>query len=129
MDHQTNRHILRWEKKLYDPDDYECCWFILKIEEKVYSTWQMGGRSLMVCLAVGYGGKTSSVFLNGKQKRIDNILVTESELLPYGSDLGGEELIFKQERTSIHFDCRVKNWFFANNAWINRPVLNFVKNI
>lgn len=124
------------EKKfnLDGPDGYQYYWHYLKNAEQFYSTRQMGGGSLMVWLAVGYGGRTSLVFLSGRQKHTDYINVLDSELLPYGSELGGEEWIYQQDGASIHTAKGVKNWFAANNVRVlpwpaKSPDLNIVENI
>ena len=88
----------------------------------------------MVWLAVGYGGRTSLVFLSGRQKHTDYIQVLNSDLLPYGVELGGDDWIFQQDGASIHTANGVKNWFAANNVRVlpwpaKSPDLNIVKNI
>ena len=70
----------------------------------------------MVWLSIGYGGRTSLVFLGGGQKHIDFIQELNSKLLPYASELG-EELTLEQNRASIHIVNGVK-WFAANNVQV-----------
>ena len=88
----------------------------------------------MVWLAVGYGGRTSLVFLNGTRKHTDYIEVLNSELLPYASELGGELWKFQQDGASVHTVKGVKNWFVANNVQVlswpaKSPDLNIVEKI
>ena len=47
------------------------------------------------------------------------IHVLNSKLLPYGSELRGEERVFKQDRDSIHTTIGVKNWFAASNLQVS----------
>ena len=67
------------EKKfnLDGPDGYQYYWHCLGNEEETYSTRQMGGGSLMVWLAVGYGGRTNLVFLNGRTIQTTSRLLTQ----------------------------------------------------
>ena len=60
-------------------------------EDELYSFRQMKGGSLMVWMADGYGGKTSLVFFNGRQKHTDCIEALNSDLLRYESELGEKE--------------------------------------
>lgn len=124
------------EKKfnLDGPDGSQYYWHCLGNEEQHYSTRQQGGGSLMVWLAVGYGGRTCLSFLHGRLKHTDYIHLLQSALLPYGSDLGGEDWIFQQDGASIHTARGVKTWFANNNVrvlpWPSRsPDLNIVENI
>lgn len=116
------------------PDGYQFYWHCIKNEDELYSTRQMGGGSLMVWLAVGYGGRTSLVFLNGRQNHKDYIRLLESELLPYGTELGGEDWIFQQDGAAIHTANGVKHWFRRNKVRVlpwpaKSPDLNIVENI
>ncbi len=56
----------------------------------------------MVKLAVGYGGRTSIVFLSGRLKHTDYIQVLNSERPPFDPELGGEDLIFRQDGAPTH---------------------------
>lgn len=50
---------------------------------------------------VGYGKRTNLIFLNGKQNHKDWILLLEFELLSYGTELCGGDLIFKKKLAAI----------------------------
>ena len=63
----------------------------LKNKDELYSTRQLKRGRLMVWLAIGFGGRTNLVFLNGRQKNTDYIEVLNSELLLYAFELEGEE--------------------------------------
>ncbi|GBM78058.1 hypothetical protein AVEN_154020-1 [Araneus ventricosus] len=85
---------------------------------------------------IEYGGKTSLVFLSDRQKDTYNLYIEEleSELLHYGSELGGEDWMFHQDGASIRTTNAVKNWFIQSNMrvlpWADkRPDLNIVENI
>ena len=63
------------EKKfnLGGPDGFQYYWHYLKQKEQYYSTHQKGGASLMVWSAIGFGGRTSLVFIKGRQNYKDYI--------------------------------------------------------
>ncbi|GBM46774.1 Transposable element Tc3 transposase [Araneus ventricosus] len=71
---------------LVGPDGFQYYWHCLKQKEQYYSTRQQGIGSLMVWPAVGFGGRSSLVFIKGRQNHKDYIQQLETELLPYGSD-------------------------------------------
>ncbi len=66
----------------------------LRNEKQIYSTRQQGRESLMVWIAVG--GKTSMVFIHGRQNHDDYIRQLESDLLLHRPD-GGDNWIFQQD--------------------------------
>ena len=78
----------------------------------------MKGRSLMVCLEVEYGVRTSLLFLNGRQKHADCIKVLNSELLPYASKLEEKKRNFNKMERLYTPAKRVKNCFVTNNMQI-----------
>ncbi|GBM91559.1 Transposable element Tc3 transposase [Araneus ventricosus] len=82
------------------PDGFQYYWHCLKQKEQYYSTRQQGGGNLMVWL-VGFGSRSSLVFIKGRQNHKDYIQQLETELLPYGSDWGGENWIYQQDGASI----------------------------
>ncbi|GBN35344.1 Transposable element Tc3 transposase [Araneus ventricosus] len=100
------------------PDGFQYYWHCLKQKEQYYSTRQQGGGSLMVWLAVGFGSRSSLVFIKGRQNHKDYIKQLETELLPYGSDWGGENWIHQQDGASIHSAQGVKKWFDDNNVQV-----------
>lgn len=124
------------EKKfnLDGPDGFQHYWHHLKNEEETYSTRQQGGGGVMVWLAVGFGGRTSLIFLKGKQNHTEYIEQLKSHLLPYGPQLGGENWTFQQDGATIHTAKAVKKWFKDNNInvldWPSKsPDMNIVENV
>ncbi|GBN49211.1 Transposable element Tc3 transposase [Araneus ventricosus] len=116
------------------PDGFQYYWHCLKQKEQYYSTRQQGGGSLVVWLAVGFGGRSSLVFIKGRQNHKDYIKQLETELLPYGSDWGGENWIHQQDGASIHSAQGVKKWLDDNNVQVfpwpaKSPDLNIVENV
>ncbi|GBM75952.1 Transposable element Tc3 transposase [Araneus ventricosus] len=116
------------------PDGFQYYWHCLKQKEQYYSTRQQGGGSLVVWLAVGFGGRSSLVFIKGRQNHKDYIKQLETELLPCGSDWGGENWIHQQDGASIHSAQGVKKWLDDNNVQVfpwpaKSPDLNIVENV
>ena len=62
----------------------------------------------MVWLYVGFGGRLSLVFIKGTQNRKDYIQEFKIDFLSFGSDLGGENWTYQQDRDSIHTAQKVK---------------------
>ena len=61
----------------------------------------------MVWLADGIGGRSSSVFIKGKQNHKDYVQQLEAEFLPYRSDCRGENWIYQRDGSSIRTFQRV----------------------
>ena len=85
----------------------------------------------MVWLAIGFGSRSSLVFIKDRQNNKEQL---KTELLPYGSDWGGENWIYQQDGASIHTAQRVKKWFNENDVQVlpgpaKSPDLNIVENV
>jgi hypothetical protein len=85
-----SRVVFSDEKKfnLDGPDGYAYYWHDLRKEERIFSKRCFGGGSLMVWGCFGFSGGRLTIFSG----RIDSVAYTnmlESELLPFGEELGG----------------------------------------
>ena len=76
------------------PDGIQYCWLCPKQKEQYYFTCQKQGGSLMAWLVVGFGDRSSLVFIKGWQYHKDYIQQLETELLPHGSDYWGKNWIY-----------------------------------
>ena len=71
---------------------------IIQLAKKEKDVW---------CMACCFGGKSSFVFIKGRQNCKDYIQQLKTELLPYGSDWGGENCIHQQDGAFIHTPQRI----------------------
>jgi hypothetical protein len=134
---QKWREVLFSDEKKFNldgPDGNQYYWHDLRKEPQYYSKRASGGGSVMVWAAFGYGGKSSIVFLNGRQNSQDYVRVLENHLLPVGEQICGPNWIFQQDNASIHTSRFTKNWFEANNVrvmeWASKsPDLNPIENL
>ena len=58
--------------------------------------------------AFGFGGRSNIVFIKGRQYHKDYAQQLETELLPYGSDYGGENWPYQHDGSSVHTTKSVK---------------------
>lgn len=91
------------EKKfnLDGPDGCAYYWHDLRKEEKIFSKRVQGGGSLMLWGCFGMNGGRLAV-VNGRMNAEKYTELLESELLPFGMDLGGENWVFQQDNAAIH---------------------------
>ena len=80
--------IFSYEKKFNfkDPDGFQYYWHCFKQKEQYSFTRQKRGGSLIVGFAFGFGGRSSLVFIKGRQYHKNYIQQLEIEPLPYRSD-------------------------------------------
>lgn len=123
------------EKKfnLDGPDGYAYYWHDLRKEERIFSKRGFGGGSLMIwgCFGVG-GGRLATV--SGRMNSQKYTEMLETELLPFGEELGGPNWVYQQDNAPIHFSARTREWFTDNGVrvlpWPSRsPDLNPIENV
>jgi hypothetical protein len=105
------------EKKwnLDGPDRLACYWRDLRNDETFRSRRVHGGGSVMVWACFGWGTGLRVAFVSSKMNTNDYQEVLESELVPYGADLGGPDWIFQQDNAPIHSAAVNRGWFAERN--------------
>ena len=113
--------IIFSDEKKFNLDDsggFQYYWYCLKKKQQYYCASQNKKRkfddmAFLLILVV-----ESLVFFKGRQNRKDCIKQLETELLPYGSNYGGENWMHQQDGYSIHITQRIKKLFDDKNVQV-----------
>jgi transposase len=135
-DDEWTKIIFSDEKKfnLDGPDGFQSYWHDLRKEPQGFLTRQSGGGSVMVWGAFG-GSKTSMLaILEGNQNSDKYVSTLENYLVPFVDELGGEGVIFQQDKASIHTARLTKALFAEQNFSLmdwpaKSPDLNPIENL
>ncbi len=95
------RAVFSNEKKfnLDGPDGYAYYWHDLRKEERIFSKRCFGGGSLMVLGNFGFNGGRLTI-VSCRIYYVDYLNMLESELLPFGEELGGLNWVIQQDNRS-----------------------------
>jgi len=100
------------DEKKFNQDGLDGCayyWHDLRKEEKIFSKRVQGGGSLMIWGCFGMNGGRLAV-VNGRMNAQMYTELLESELLPFGVDMGGENWVFQQDNAPIHDANLTHEW-------------------
>ena len=123
-----SRVVFSDEKKfnLDGPYGYAYYWHDPRKEERIFSKRCFGGGSLMVWGCFGFNGGRLTI-ISG---RIDSVAYTsmlESELLPFGEELGGPTWVFQQDNAKVHDSIHTHQFLQDNGISCIGP-LNYRSN-
>jgi hypothetical protein len=107
------------EKKfnLDGPDGFAYYWHDLRKEKTIFSKRVQGGGSVMLWGCFGMNGGRLAV-VSGRMNAEDYTELLETELLPFGVDLGGENWVFQQDNASIHDANYTHQWMLDNGIQV-----------
>ena len=109
-------------------------WHSLRHDERMFSTRQHGGGSVMICACFFYFGRSSIAFLDGRQDSECYVRTMENYLLPMAHTCHDDTWIYQQDDATIHTSKLTISWFnykkVASLKWPARsPDLNPIENL
>ena len=79
---------------------------------------QMGGGSVMVSVGIGYVGKTSIKFINGRMNSVRHMILIKEQINNHAERISGPDYISQQDNAPIHTSRLVQSYFHENNISI-----------
>ena len=78
----------------------------------------MGGGSVMIWAGIGYFGKTSIKFIDGRMNSVRYINLIKKQINNHAERISESDYIFQQDNTSVHTSRLVQSYFNENNISI-----------
>ena len=103
---------------LDDPNGFQYYFHDIKKETMSAIRQQMGGDSVMVWAGIGYFGKTSIKFINGRMNSVRYINLIKEQINNHAERISGLNYIFQQDNASVHTSRLVQSYFNENNISI-----------
>lgn len=80
----------------------------------------MKGSEVMVWGGIGFKGKTSIRFINGKMKSIDYVQFINEKITTHAEQISEEKFTFQHDNVSMHSTKIVRIYFKNNNIEVLR---------
>lgn len=134
---EWHKIIFSDEKKfnLDGPDGFAYYWHDLRKENRVFSTRQSGGGSVMVWAAIGYEKKGPIEFLSHRMRAVDYQNMVGPLFPAWGYEMAGKEWKFQQDNASIHVAKSTLAHFKERNINVfenwpaKSPDMNIIENV
>lgn len=110
--------VLSDEKNLTmdEPDGNKLYWHDLQTVERVFSTRQIGGGSVMVWAYFSHNGRSPIDFMEGLQNSECYVDITQQVMIPMAHTCHDTDWIQEQENAPIHVSKNSLDWFSKNGV-------------
>ena len=110
-----------FKRKIFNldgPDEFQYYFHDTRKETMSAMRRQMGGKSVMVWVGIGYFGKTSIKFIDGRMNSVRYINLIEEQINNHAERISGTDYIFQKDNVSVHTSRLVQSYFNENNISI-----------